>query len=45
MRLAAQDAPATAELRALLDDRATAAVNYTAAVAVLAVLALMVFKP
>jgi uncharacterized membrane protein len=44
-RLAAQDAPANAELRALLDDRPSLAANYAAAVAVLAVLALMVFKP
>ncbi len=44
-RLAAQDAPATAELRALLDDRPSRAANYAAAVAVLAILALMVFKP
>ena len=44
-RLASQDAPATAELRALLDDRPSRAANYAAAVAVLAILALMVFKP
>src|SRR5579859_7140991 len=45
VRLAADRAPVTAELRALLDDRATLAVNYLSALLVLAVIALMVFKP
>jgi uncharacterized membrane protein len=44
-RLAEQDAPVGAELRALLDDRISRAVNYTSAALVLAILALMVFKP
>jgi uncharacterized membrane protein len=44
-RLAAERAPASAELRALLDNRLSLASNYTAAALVLAILALMVFKP
>lgn len=44
-RLAAEDAPASTELRALLDDRLSLAINYASAVAVLAILVLMVFKP
>jgi len=44
-RLAAEDAPASAELRALLDDRLSLAANYASAAAVLAILVLMVFKP
>ncbi len=44
-RLAADGAPANLELRALLDDRLSLATNYAAAVVVLAILALMVFKP
>jgi uncharacterized membrane protein len=44
-RLAADGAPATDELRALLGDRLSLAANYVSAVVVLAILALMVFKP
>jgi uncharacterized membrane protein len=44
-RLAAEDAPASAELRALLDDRLSLAANYASAAVVLGILALMVFKP
>jgi uncharacterized membrane protein len=44
-RLAAEDRPATAELRALLDDRLSRVANYGSGVALLAILALMVFKP
>lgn len=44
-RLAGEDAPASAELRALLDDPLSLAANYTSAAAVLAILVLMVFKP
>jgi uncharacterized membrane protein len=44
-RLAAEDAPASVELRALLDDRLSLAANYASAAAVLAILVLMVFKP
>lgn len=44
-QLAAQDAPVSAELRALLDDRLSRAANYTSAAAVVAILVLMVFKP
>jgi uncharacterized membrane protein len=45
-RLADEDVPtASAELRALLADRSSLLANYAAAVAVLAILALMVFKP
>jgi uncharacterized membrane protein len=44
-RLAADGAPSSAELRALLDDRLSLAANYASAVVVLAILALMVFKP
>jgi uncharacterized membrane protein len=43
--LAAAGAPASAELRALLADRRSLAANYAASVAVLAILALMVFQP
>jgi uncharacterized membrane protein len=43
--LARDGAPATDELRALLADRASLAANYAAAIAVLAILVLMVFKP
>jgi len=45
VRLAAEGAPATPELRALLDDRATLIANYASALMVLAIVALMVFKP
>jgi uncharacterized membrane protein len=44
-RLAAEDRPVSAELRALLDDRLSLAANYASAAAVLAILVLMVFKP
>ncbi|HEU5404717.1 MAG TPA: DUF2269 family protein [Gaiellaceae bacterium] len=43
--LAREGAPASAELRTLLDDRATLALNYLAALLLLAIIALMVFKP
>jgi uncharacterized membrane protein len=45
VRLAADAKPVDAELRALLDDRSTLAVNYLSALLVLAIIALMVFKP
>jgi uncharacterized membrane protein len=44
-RLAAQDAPLDAQLRALLDDGMSRAANYLSALSLLAILALMVFKP
>ena len=44
-RLAAEGQPASAELRALLDDRLSRATNYLAAGVVIAILVLMVFKP
>jgi uncharacterized membrane protein len=44
-RLASDGAPVNAELRALLDDRASRAANYGSLVVVLAILVLMVFKP
>jgi uncharacterized membrane protein len=44
-RLASEDAPVSAELRALLNDPLSLAANYTSAAAVLAILVLMVFKP
>jgi uncharacterized membrane protein len=44
-RLATEDAPANAELRALLDDPLSLAANYISAALVFAILALMVFKP
>jgi uncharacterized membrane protein len=44
-QLAEEGAPASAELRALLDDRLSLAANYASAAVVLAILALMVFKP
>lgn len=43
--LAADGAPVSVELRALLDDRATLATNYLSALMLLAIIALMVFKP
>jgi uncharacterized membrane protein len=43
-RLAAQGAPADTELRALLDDPVSRAVNYASLLAVLAIVVLMVFK-
>ena len=44
-RLANDGRPAGAELRALLDDPLSRAANYASAALVLAILALMVFKP
>ena len=44
-KLAAEQAPVNDELRALLDDRATLATNYLSALMLLAIIALMVFKP
>jgi uncharacterized membrane protein len=44
-RLAADHAPVDAELRRLLDDPLSRSVNYASALAVLAILGLMVFKP
>ena len=44
-RLASEGAPATAELRALLDNPGARATNYLSALLLLAVLLLMVFKP
>ncbi len=44
-RLAREGKPASAELRALLDDRLSLAANYLSALLVVVILALMVFKP
>jgi uncharacterized membrane protein len=44
-RLAREGGEADADLRALLDDRLSRAANYASAALVLAILALMVFKP
>jgi uncharacterized membrane protein len=44
-RLAAEGREASAELRALLDDPVARALNYAAAALIVAILALMVFKP
>jgi uncharacterized membrane protein len=44
-RLAAEHAPANDELRALLHDRATRAMNSLSALLLLAIIVLMVFKP
>lgn len=44
-KLAAEGSPASAELRAVLDDRSSLAANYALAALVLAILVLMVFKP
>jgi uncharacterized membrane protein len=44
-RLAQEGEAASAELRALLDDRLSLAANYLSAALVVAILALMVFKP
>jgi uncharacterized membrane protein len=44
-RLAARGEPASAELRALLDDRVSRAENYASLVLILAIVVLMVFKP
>lgn len=43
--LARREEPLSDEVRALLDDRASRAVNYASLLAVIAILALMVFKP
>jgi uncharacterized membrane protein len=43
--LAEDGRPANEELRALLDDRPSMAANYASAAAIVAILALMVFKP
>jgi uncharacterized membrane protein len=45
VRLAGESAPVNAELRALLNDRATLAANYLAVLLLFAIVALMVFKP
>ena len=42
---AAEDLPPSAELRSLLDDRSAIALNYLAAIALLAIIVLMVVKP
>jgi uncharacterized membrane protein len=44
-RLASEGAPASPELRALLDDRAALAVNYLSALLLLVIIVLMAFKP
>jgi len=44
-RLAADGAPVSPELRSLLDHRPTLAANYLSAVLLVAIVALMVFKP
>jgi uncharacterized membrane protein len=44
-RLAEEGAPPNAELRRLLDDRLSRVVNYSSGALVLAILALMAFKP
>jgi uncharacterized membrane protein len=44
-RLAGEGAPASAELRALLDDGTARAINYLSGLLLLAILVLMVFKP
>lgn len=44
-RLAADGRPVSAELRALLDDPLSLAMNYVSALLVLVILGLMVFKP
>ena len=45
VRLAADNAPVSDSLRALLDDRRARALNYLSLAVVLAIVALMVFKP
>jgi uncharacterized membrane protein len=45
VRLAEEGAPTTAELRDLLDDGPSRIANYSSAAIVLAILALMVFRP
>lgn len=44
-RLSERDAPATSELRTLLDDRVSPLLNYAAAACILVIVFLMVFKP
>lgn len=44
-RLAAEGAPLSAELRALLEDRLSTLANHLSALMILAIFALMVFKP
>ena len=44
-RLAAEGAPVSAELRALLDHRPTLAANYLSALLLVAIIGLMVYKP
>ena len=44
-RLASEGKPTSPELRALLDDRPTLTINYLSALLLLAIIALMVFKP
>lgn len=44
-QLTAEGGPVSPELRALLDDRSTLAANYLSALMLLAIVALMVFKP
>jgi len=44
-RLAREEQPESAQLRALLDDRPALALNYLSAGLVLAIIVLMVFKP
>jgi hypothetical protein len=44
-RLAAEGAPASGELRALLDDRPARVLNYLSGLLLLAILVVMVFKP
>jgi uncharacterized membrane protein len=45
VRLASRDAPMTDELRGLLNDRATQLENYGALLMILAIVAIMIFKP
>ena len=45
VKLAGEDAPVTAELRALLDDPVSRAENYGSLVLILGIIALMCFKP
>jgi uncharacterized membrane protein len=45
VRLAAEHAPVSDELRTLLDDGVALATNYVSALLLLAIIALMVFKP
>ena len=43
--LAGEGRPAGADLRALLDDRVSAAINYLAGLLLIVILVLMVWKP